>query len=191
MILPGKPIYWPLTPPSKQPGRVKPEEALRLSPRRSKSLAVQTARATEEIAAQIQAVQGSTSGAVDAIRRITARMQEIDQYTSSVATSVSRQSTATSEISCNVEGAAQRTKEVSSILEKIVGAVAGRTVPRAGPKSVTARKRQLWICGKKWKLRKVRSKREYAASPLNVRFGSFAAADGLSPAKAKEDKLRE
>jgi methyl-accepting chemotaxis protein len=96
-----------------------------------KSLAVQTARATEEIAAQIQAVQGSTSGAVDAIRRITARMQEIDQYTSSVATSVGRQSAATSEISCNVEGAAQRTKEVSSILEKIVGAVA-RTDSSAG-----------------------------------------------------------
>ena len=35
-----------------------------------KSLAVQTAKATEEIAAQILAVQGSTTGAVDAIRSI-------------------------------------------------------------------------------------------------------------------------
>src|SRR5690606_25078097 len=35
-----------------------------------KSLAVQTAKATEDIAAQIQAVQASTSGSVDAIQRI-------------------------------------------------------------------------------------------------------------------------
>ena len=42
-----------------------------------KSLAVQTAKATEEIAAQILAVQGSTTTAVDAIRNIAGRMQEI------------------------------------------------------------------------------------------------------------------
>ena len=42
-----------------------------------KSLAVQTAKATEEIAAQILAVQGSTTGAVEAIRSIAGRMQEI------------------------------------------------------------------------------------------------------------------
>ncbi len=42
-----------------------------------KSLAVQTAKATEEIAAQILAVQGSTTAAVDAIRNIAGRMQEI------------------------------------------------------------------------------------------------------------------
>ena len=44
-----------------------------------KSLAVQTAKATEEIAAQILAVQGSTTTAVDAIRNIAGRMKEISQ----------------------------------------------------------------------------------------------------------------
>jgi methyl-accepting chemotaxis protein len=87
-----------------------------------KSLAVQTAKATEEIAAQISAVQGSTSGAVEAIRRITGRMQEIDQYTSAVAASVAQQSAATGEISRNVVDAAQETKVVSSMLEEVVGA---------------------------------------------------------------------
>jgi methyl-accepting chemotaxis protein len=87
-----------------------------------KSLAVQTAKATEEIAAQISAVQGSTGGAVEAIRRITGRMQEIDQYTSSVAQSVGQQSVATGEISRNVVDAAQETKVVSSMLEEVVGA---------------------------------------------------------------------
>ena len=44
-----------------------------------KSLAVQTAKATEEIAAQILAVQGSTAAAVDAIRGIAGRMNEISE----------------------------------------------------------------------------------------------------------------
>jgi methyl-accepting chemotaxis protein len=89
-----------------------------------KSLAVQTAKATEEIAAQIMSVQGSTGGAVEAIRRISERMQEIDQYTSSVATSVGQQSAATGEISRNVVDAAQETNVVSSMLEEVVEASA-------------------------------------------------------------------
>ncbi|MGE5166328.1 MAG: methyl-accepting chemotaxis protein [Sphingobacteriales bacterium] len=50
-----------------------------------KSLAVQTAKATEDIANHIPAVQNSTSGAVDAIRQIAARMQEINGNTTAVA----------------------------------------------------------------------------------------------------------
>ena len=42
-----------------------------------KSLAVQTAKATEDISALIKSVQGATEGAVNAIGRIAARMQEI------------------------------------------------------------------------------------------------------------------
>ena len=77
-----------------------------------KSLAVQTAKATEEIAAQILAVQGSTTGAVEAIRSIAGRMQEISSYTSAVAASVEQQNAATGEISQNVAGAAQGTGTV-------------------------------------------------------------------------------
>ncbi|MEI9803932.1 MAG: methyl-accepting chemotaxis protein [Pseudolabrys sp.] len=50
-----------------------------------KSLAVQTAKATEDIASQILEVQNSTDKAVEAIGRIANRMQEIDGYTSAVA----------------------------------------------------------------------------------------------------------
>ena len=77
-----------------------------------KSLAVQTAKATEEIAAQILAVQGSTTAAVDAIRNIAGRMKEISSYTSAVAASVEQQNAATGEISENVAGAAQGTGTV-------------------------------------------------------------------------------
>jgi methyl-accepting chemotaxis protein len=72
-----------------------------------KSLAVQTAKATEKIASQIAAVQTSTSGAVEAIRRNTGRMQEIDCCTSSVTNSLHEQNNATGEISRNVSSAAE------------------------------------------------------------------------------------
>src|SRR5205807_557965 len=71
-----------------------------------KTLAVQTAKATEDIAGQIQAVQSSTGGAVEAIRRIAERMREINGYTSAVAASIEQQSAATGQISCNVTSAA-------------------------------------------------------------------------------------
>ena len=49
-----------------------------------KSLAVQTAKATEEIASHILGVQNSTSGAVEAIRQIATRMREINESTAAV-----------------------------------------------------------------------------------------------------------
>ena len=87
-----------------------------------KSLAVQTAKATEEIANHILAVQNSTSGAVDAIRQIAARMQEINQYTSAVAAAVEQQNSATGEISHNVARAADGTGHVVAVLGEVAGA---------------------------------------------------------------------
>jgi methyl-accepting chemotaxis protein len=88
-----------------------------------KSLAVQTAKATEQIAAQIAAVQTSTNGAVEAIRRNTGRMKEIDRYTSSVTNSLHEQNNATGDISRNVSNAADGTKVVVSVLDEVTGAV--------------------------------------------------------------------
>jgi methyl-accepting chemotaxis protein len=88
-----------------------------------KSLAVQTAKATEQIAAQIAAIQASTAAAVEAIRRNTERMQEINRCTTAVAASVEQQSAATNEISHNVASAAAETKVVVGALEEVVGAV--------------------------------------------------------------------
>jgi len=87
-----------------------------------KSLAVQTAKATEDISRLIGAVQTSTSSAVDAIGRIATRMQEIDGCTTSVSTAVQQQSAATSEISQNVAGAADGAKLVVSVLGNVTGA---------------------------------------------------------------------
>jgi methyl-accepting chemotaxis protein len=87
-----------------------------------KSLAVQTAKATEDISSQIMEVQNSTDKAVEAIGRIAHRMQEIDEYTSAVAASVQQQSAATSEISQNVASAADGSKLIVTVLSEVAGA---------------------------------------------------------------------
>ncbi|MGH7485523.1 MAG: methyl-accepting chemotaxis protein [bacterium] len=98
-----------------------------------KLLAVQTAKATEEIAAQILGVQSSTTGAVAAIRRIADRMREINNYSSAVAASIEQQSAATSQISCNVATAAEGTTLAVSVLGNVSNAA---THTRASAKAV-------------------------------------------------------
>jgi methyl-accepting chemotaxis protein/PAS domain-containing protein len=87
-----------------------------------KSLAVQTAKATEDISSQILEVQNSTDKAVEAIGRIVHRMQEIDTYTSAVAASVQQQSAATGEISQNVTSASDGAKLIVTVLSEVAGA---------------------------------------------------------------------
>lgn len=87
-----------------------------------KSLAVQTAKATEAIVGQILAVQGSTASAAESIRRITQRMHQIQHYASGVAASIEQQSAATSNISSNVASAAQAAQAMAEALGDVAGA---------------------------------------------------------------------
>ncbi len=87
-----------------------------------KSLAVQTAKATEDISRQILAVQNSTGEAVAAIARIANRMGEIEDLTSEVAAAVQEQSVATGEISQNVASAADGAKLIVAVLDEVAGA---------------------------------------------------------------------
>jgi methyl-accepting chemotaxis protein len=87
-----------------------------------KSLAVQTAKATEDISQLIGSVQTATSGAVAAIGRIASRMQEIDSCATAVSAAVEEQNAATGEISQNVTGAAGGAKLVVSVLNDVAGA---------------------------------------------------------------------
>ena len=89
-----------------------------------KSLAVQTAKATERIAAQIGAVQASTGCAVQAIRRSAERMQEMNRWTSAVAGLIDRQNMATGAISQNVARAAAGTREAVTVFDKVADAIA-------------------------------------------------------------------
>jgi methyl-accepting chemotaxis protein len=89
-----------------------------------KSLAVQTAKATEDISRQIMAVQAATTSAVSAIGRISGRMQEIDSCATAVSAAVEEQSAATGEISQNVASASDGAKMVVSVLGDVSGAAA-------------------------------------------------------------------
>jgi len=88
-----------------------------------KALAVQTAKATDDIAAQIAAVQSSTQSAVRAIGSISGRMEKVRQFTSAIATSVEQQNAATGEITDNVAAAAAGTKSVVAVLQRVSGAI--------------------------------------------------------------------
>lgn len=84
-----------------------------------KSLANQTAKATEEISAQISDIQISTSGAVKGINKITDIMQEVNDYTTSIGSAVGEQNLATIEISENVANASNGTQEMATSIAEI------------------------------------------------------------------------
>ena len=79
-----------------------------------KNLANQTAKATADIATQINAMQEETVGAVGAIKGITKTIGKINEIATTIASAVEEQGAATGEISRNVQEAAQGTGEVSS-----------------------------------------------------------------------------
>jgi methyl-accepting chemotaxis protein len=79
-----------------------------------KSLANQTAKATEEISAQVAAMQGATADAVQAIEGIGRTIGSINEIASVISIAVDQQGAATREIARNVQEAAQGTGQVSS-----------------------------------------------------------------------------
>jgi len=81
-----------------------------------KSLASQTAKATEEIGQQIGAVQSETQTAVSAIESIAEIINSINEVTSTIASAVEQQNAATQEIARNVQQASAGTSEVSSTI---------------------------------------------------------------------------
>ncbi|HRJ61247.1 MAG TPA: HAMP domain-containing methyl-accepting chemotaxis protein [Azospirillaceae bacterium] len=79
-----------------------------------KTLANQTTKATDDIAAQVSSIQTATQGAADAIGRIVATVGRIREISSSIAGAVEEQRAATQEIARNVQHAAMGAAEVSS-----------------------------------------------------------------------------
>ena len=79
-----------------------------------KSLATQTARATEGITAQVTAIQGSTQEAVDTIKGIGQIIDKMSEIATTVAAAVEEQGAATAEIARNIQQAASGTQNVSN-----------------------------------------------------------------------------
>jgi methyl-accepting chemotaxis protein len=92
-----------------------------------KSLANQTAKATEEIAQQVAGIQTSTKSAVEAVRHVAASMTEIEKVTTAIAGAVEEQGAATQEISRNANLAAQGTKTLAHSIATVNGAIGETT----------------------------------------------------------------
>jgi methyl-accepting chemotaxis protein len=89
-----------------------------------KALATQTARATEEISAQVSTMQGSTSEAVRAIGGISATITQMSEITMSIASAVEEQGAATQEIARNIQAAANGSTEISQNIGSVSSAAA-------------------------------------------------------------------
>ncbi len=85
-----------------------------------KSLAAQTAKATEEIAAQITAMQAESGRAAEAIRAIGATIEELSDIATRVAAAAEEQSASTQEIGRAIAGAASGTQQVTRRTEQVL-----------------------------------------------------------------------
>jgi methyl-accepting chemotaxis protein len=79
-----------------------------------KSLATQTARATQDIADQIKSIQSATGDSVAAIDGIGKTIRSMNEIAATIAAAVEQQQAATQEIARNVQQASVGTAEVSS-----------------------------------------------------------------------------
>ncbi|MBI2235559.1 MAG: methyl-accepting chemotaxis protein [Magnetospirillum sp.] len=104
-----------------------------------KSLANQTARATEEITQQIHAVQTETSRAVEAISNVGQTIDRIGEIAGTIASAVEEQEAVTREIARNVEEAACGTSEVSDHISAVAAATAEASSGAASGLSIARR----------------------------------------------------
>jgi methyl-accepting chemotaxis protein len=79
-----------------------------------KALANQTAKATEEISAQVAAMQASTSEAVVSIGGITETIAQMSEITVSISSAIDQQGDATREIARNIQSVAAGSSEISA-----------------------------------------------------------------------------
>jgi methyl-accepting chemotaxis protein len=87
-----------------------------------KALANQTAKATEEISAQVAAMQQSTSDAVAAINGITQTIAQMSEITVSISSAIEEQGAATREIARNIQSVAAGSSEISAHIGGVTSA---------------------------------------------------------------------
>jgi methyl-accepting chemotaxis protein len=105
-----------------------------------KALANQTAKATEEIAGQVAAMQASTSDAVAAISGITQTIAQMSEITASISAAIEQQGAATREIAQNVQSVAAGSSEINT---HIGGVTTAASATGAAASEVLANAREL------------------------------------------------
>jgi methyl-accepting chemotaxis protein len=93
-----------------------------------KELAQETARATEDIARRVEAIQGDTAGAVEAIAEISAIIGKINDYQLTIASAVEEQSATTNEMNRNVAEAATGAGQIAANITGVATATHTTTV---------------------------------------------------------------
>jgi methyl-accepting chemotaxis protein len=84
-----------------------------------KSLASQTAKATDEISSHILGMQSATRESVAAIKEISSTIGQISEIASTIATAVEQQGAATQEIAGNVQNVARGTEDVANNISQV------------------------------------------------------------------------
>ena len=118
-----------------------------------KNLAGQTARATEEIAGQINQIQAATKEAVNAIRAITETIREVSEIATSIASAVEEQGAATAEIARTVHDTAQAALQVTTNIGGVrdaandAGTAATQVLGAAGSVSLQAEQLSVEVQG--------------------------------------------
>ena len=87
-----------------------------------KALATQTAKATEDISAQIAAIQQESNNAVTAIKTIGTTIAQMNEIATAIAAAVEQQGAATQEIASSVQKAASGTNQVSQNISDVTAA---------------------------------------------------------------------
>ncbi len=87
-----------------------------------KELAKETAKATEDISQKIEAIQGDTNGAVEAISQISAVINQINDIQTSIASAVDQQTATANEISRNITEAAKGSSEIAQNITSVAQA---------------------------------------------------------------------
>jgi methyl-accepting chemotaxis protein len=96
-----------------------------------KALATQTAKATEEISAQVASMQSTTGDAVSAIGNISATIEKMSEISMAISSAVEEQGAATREIARNIQAAATGSSEIATNIGS-VNAAASATGQAAG-----------------------------------------------------------
>ena len=92
-----------------------------------KELAQETARATEDIARRVEAIQADTGGAVEAIGEISTIITSINDYQLTIASAVEEQTATTTEMSRNVTEAATGSGEIATNITGVASASTSTT----------------------------------------------------------------
>jgi len=99
-----------------------------------KSLAAQTARATEDIAAQIGSIQSATADAAQAIEQVSSIIDDMSMIASTVAATVEEQNNAVSSIAEGVNRASLEARNGAEAMSRVAGASTGARTTAADVK---------------------------------------------------------